>query len=63
MAVRKKPPAPQPSYQSAQRARVTIGMTPVTGPTNAFTELVLKRVGKARTVSCVIPPDVLQQFR
>jgi len=99
MAVRKKQPAPQPSYQSAQRTRVTIGVTPVTGSKNAFTDLVLKRggktvptvdrsvtggsgrftfdypawaptrsvtldlIGKARTVSCIIPPDVLQQFR
>jgi hypothetical protein len=98
-AVRKKQPAPQPSYQSAQRTRVTIGVTPVRGSKNAFTDLVLKRggktvptvdrsvtsgngrftfdypawaptgsvtldlVGKARTISCVIPREVLQQFR
>lgn len=98
-AVRNKRPAPQPSYQSAQRTRVTLGVTPVKGSTNAFTDLVLKRggtvvpnlgrsvsggggqftfdypawtptsrvtlelVGKTKTVSCVIPPEVLQQFR
>jgi hypothetical protein len=98
-AVRKKQPAPQPSYQAAQRTRVTIGVTPVPGSKNALTDLVVKRggkavraavrtvsggtgnftfdyaawaptaavtldmVGKARTVSCVIPPEVLQQFR
>ena len=98
-AVRKKRPAPQPSYQSAQRTRVTLGVTPVPGSKNAFTDLVVKRggkpvpaairtisggtgnftfdysvwaptatvtlemIGKARTISCVIPPEVLQQFR
>jgi hypothetical protein len=99
VAVRKKQPAPQPSYQAAQRTRVTIGVTPVQGSKNPFTGLVLKRgghvvapvdryvadgggrftfdyapwaptegvtldlVGKAKTVSCIIPADVLQQFR
>jgi hypothetical protein len=98
-AVRKKQPAPQPSYPSAQRTRVTIGVTPVRGSKNTFTTLVLKRLGKAvapvdrsvsggsgrftfdyppwsptssvtlelvgttRTVSCVISPAVLRQFR
>lgn len=98
-AVRQKKPAPQPSYQSAQRTRVTIGVTPVRGSKNVFTDLVLKRggkavpsvvrsvsggtgqftfdypawaptrsvtlelVGKARTVSCVISPEVLRQLR
>ena len=51
-AVRKKQPAPQPSYQAAQRTRVTIGVTPVPGSKNAFTDLVLKRGGKA------VPPAV-----
>jgi hypothetical protein len=46
-AVRKKKPAPQPSYQSAQRTRVTICVTPVAGSKNVFTDLVLKRGGKA----------------
>lgn len=98
-AVRAKKPAPQPSYQAAQRTRVTIGVTPVRGAKNVFTDLVVKRggkvvpavvhdvtggsgrftfdysawapttavtldlVGKARTISCVIPPSVLRQFR
>jgi hypothetical protein len=96
-AVRKKQPAPQPSYQSAQRTRVTIGVTPAPGSKNALTDFVVKRggkpvpsvsrsvatgqftydypafaptasvtiemTGKARTVSCVIPRDVLRQFR
>jgi hypothetical protein len=98
-AVRKKKPAPQPSFQAAQRTRVTVGVTPVPGSTNAFTDLVVKRggtaiqpairtvsggtgnftfdyaawapgatvrlemIGKARTISCVIPPDVLRTFR
>lgn len=46
-AVRQKKPAPQPSYQAAQRTRVTIGVTPVRGSKNVFTDLVLKRGGKA----------------
>lgn len=98
-AVRKKKPAPQPSYQAAQRTRVTIGITPVAGAKNALTDFVVKRggkpvqpavrtlsggtgnvtfdygafaptatvtlemVGKARTVSCAISPEVLRQFR
>jgi hypothetical protein len=98
-AVRKKQPVPKPNYQAAQRTRITIGVSPVAGSKNVFTDLVVKRggkpvpagvrtvsggagqftfdyaawaptasvtlemVGKARTVSCVIPPGVLQQFR
>jgi hypothetical protein len=98
-AVRKGKPAPQPSYQGAQRTRVTVGVTPVRGSKNAFTGLVLKRggkpvptvdrlvsggggsftfdyaawaptrsvtlelVGKTKTVTCVIPAEVLKQFR
>jgi hypothetical protein len=55
-AVRKKKPAPQPSYQAAQRTRVTVGVTPRPGSKNAFTNLVVKRRGKpvqatVRTVS------------
>jgi hypothetical protein len=55
-AVRKKKPAPQPSYQAAQRTRVTIGVTPVAGSKNVLTDLVVKRAGKpvtpaVRTVS------------
>ncbi|MCX6552657.1 MAG: hypothetical protein NTY02_16915, partial [Acidobacteria bacterium] len=96
-AVRKKLPPPQPSYQSAQRTRVTIGVTPAPGSKNALTDFVVKRggkpvpsvarsvatgqftydypawaptasvtlemVGRTKTVSCVIPPDVLQRLR
>jgi hypothetical protein len=55
-AVRKKKPAPQPSYQAAQRTRVTIGITPVAGSKNTLTDFVVKRGGKpvqpaVRTVS------------
>jgi hypothetical protein len=46
-AVRAKKPAPQPNYQAALRTRVTIGVTPVRGSKNVFTDLVLKRGGKA----------------
>ena len=46
-AVRQKRPAPQPSYQAAQRTRVTVRVTPVRGSRNTFTNLVLKRGGKA----------------
>jgi len=38
-----KRPAPQPNYAEAQRTRVTIGVTPVRGSTNTFSELRLKR--------------------
>ena len=98
-AVRKKKPAPQPSYQAAQRTRVTIGVSPVAGSKNALTDFVVKRggkpvqpavrtvsggtgnvtfdyaafaptatvilemIGKTRTISCAISPEVLRQFR
>jgi len=44
--VRQKQPAPTPSYQEAQRTRVTIAVAPVRGSKNAFTDLVLKRGGR-----------------
>lgn len=98
-AVRKKQPVPQPSFQSAGRTRVTVGVTPARGSKNTLADLVLTRggravpnvagsvsggngrftfdyapwapttsvtldlVGKTRTISCVIPPAVLRQFR
>jgi hypothetical protein len=98
-AAQRKQPAPQPSYQSAQRTRVTIAIAPEKGSTNVLTDFVVKRggkpalamerslsagggrftfdypafaptsgvtldmVGKARTISCVIPPAVLRQLR
>jgi len=42
-AVRQKQPAPTPNYQEAQRTRITIGVTPVRGSKNPFTDLILKR--------------------
>jgi hypothetical protein len=48
-AVRRKQPAPQPSYGAAQRTRVTIGITPVKGAKNALTDFVVKRGGKPTT--------------
>ena len=98
-AVRKTKPAPQPSYQAAQRTRVTIGISPAPGSKNTLTDFVVKRggkpvqpsvrtvsggtgnlsydyaafaptatvtlemVGKTRTLSCAISPEVLRQFR
>jgi len=37
---------PEPNYQLAQRTRVTIGVTPVRGSTNAIGNVVVKRGGK-----------------
>ncbi len=98
-AVQKKQPVPQPSYQSAQRTRVTVGVSTARGSKNTFSDLVVKRggkavapvarsvaggrgqftfdysawaptstvtlemTGKAKTVSCTIPPAVLRSFR
>jgi len=44
--VRRKQPAPQPDYGSAQRTRVTLGITPVKGSKNPITALTIKRGGK-----------------
>jgi hypothetical protein len=44
--VSQKQPAPQPNYQQAQQTRITVGVTPVRGSTNVFTDLVLKRSGR-----------------
>jgi len=49
--VRQKQPAPTPNYQAAQQTRITVGVTPVRGSTNTFTDLLLKRAG--RTVAPV----------
>jgi hypothetical protein len=49
-AVAQKKPAPTPSYPQAQQTRITVGITPVRGSTNAFSDLVLKRGARA------IPP-------
>ena len=45
-AVHNKQPAPTPSYSEAQRTRVTIGITPARGSTNAITSVVVKRDGR-----------------
>jgi hypothetical protein len=45
-AVRTKKPVPQPNYQQAQRTRVTLGISPVKGSTNAITAAAIKRGGK-----------------
>lgn len=45
-AVQKKQPAPQPSYSSAQRTRITIGITPAKGSKNALKDFQVKRAGK-----------------
>jgi hypothetical protein len=49
--VSQKQPPPQPNYQQAQQTRVTVGVTPVKGSTNAFADLALKRGG--RTIAAV----------
>jgi hypothetical protein len=45
-AVRRKQPAPQPSYGAAQRTRVTIAITPNKGANNPLTDFLVKRSGK-----------------
>jgi hypothetical protein len=45
-AVRRNQAAPQPSYSSAQRTRVTIGITRIARSANTLTDFVLKRGGK-----------------
>ena len=47
--VSQQKPAPQPNYAEAQRTRITVGVTPVRGSKNTFSDLVLKRSGKAVT--------------
>jgi len=47
--VSQQKPAPQPNYAEAQRTRITIGVTPVRGSKNTFSQLVLKRAGKVVT--------------
>lgn len=44
--VKQRQPAPTPSYQEAQRTRVTIGVKPVKGSKNPITALVIKRGGR-----------------
>jgi hypothetical protein len=45
-AVKQKKEAPMPSYPTAQRTRVTLGVTPVRGSKNQITSVVIKRGGK-----------------
>jgi hypothetical protein len=49
--VSQKQPAPTPNYREAQQTRITVGVTPVRGSRNTFTDLALKRGG--RTVAPV----------
>jgi hypothetical protein len=42
-AVSQKKAAPTPSYPQAQQTRVTVGVTPVRGSTNVFSDLIVKR--------------------
>jgi hypothetical protein len=39
-------PAPTPSYQEAQRTRITVGVTLAAGSKNTITDLVIQRGGK-----------------
>jgi hypothetical protein len=45
-AVRKKQPAPTPSYAEAQRTRVVLGVTPVRGSKNAISAVTITRGGR-----------------
>jgi hypothetical protein len=45
-AVRKKQPAPTPSYAEAQRTRVVLGVTPVRGSKNPISAVTIKRGGR-----------------
>jgi hypothetical protein len=51
-AVRQKQPAPTPNYAQAQKTRVTVGVTPVTGSKNPLTDFILKRGARV-----VVPVD------
>ena len=44
--VRQRQPAPTPSYQEAQRTRVTVGVKPVKGSKNPVTAVAIKREGR-----------------
>lgn len=48
-AVSQKKAAPTPSYPQAQQTRITVGITPVRGSTNTFSDLVLKRGARTMT--------------
>jgi hypothetical protein len=44
--VRQRQPAPTPSYQEAQRTRITLGVKPVKGSKNPIDSVVIKRGGR-----------------
>jgi hypothetical protein len=46
-AVRKKQPAPTPSFAEAQRTRVVLGVTPARGSKNQVSAVTIKRAGRA----------------
>jgi hypothetical protein len=46
-AMRKKQPAPTPSYAEAQRTRIVLGVTPVRGSKNPIAAVTIKRGGTA----------------
>ena len=46
-AVHNKQPAPTPSYQAAERTRITLGVTIATGSKNPVTGVLIKRGGKS----------------
>ena len=56
-AVRQKQPAPTPNYAEAQRTRITVGVTPVRGSKNAFSDLILKRDGKTVAAAARSPVE------
>jgi hypothetical protein len=45
-AVQRKRPVPQPSFQAAQRTRVTVAIAPAKAAKNILTDFVVKRGGK-----------------
>lgn len=61
-AVRQKRPAPTPNYAEAQRTRITVGVTPVRGSKNAFSDLILKRDGKTVAVAARSPVEGGMRF-
>jgi hypothetical protein len=56
-AVRQKQAAPTPNYAEAQRTRITVGVTPVRGSKNAFSDLILKRDGKTVAAAARSPVE------
>jgi hypothetical protein len=55
--VRQRQPAPTPSYQEAQRTRITVGIKPVAGSKNPISSMAIKRGGRVvKPVSQTIDP-------